>query len=60
MAKVVRCSELMPGCKCNAVMEGKDAAEVLVKAEEHARTAHGMMTIPPDVVAKVRAAIKDR
>jgi len=40
-------------------VKGKDVAEVMAKAEEHARTAHGMMTIPPEVVAKVRAAIKD-
>ena len=26
----------------------------------HAKTAHGITTIPPDVAAKVQAAIKDK
>jgi predicted small metal-binding protein len=47
----------MPGC--NAVVEGKDVAEVMAKAQEHARTAHGLTTIPPEVAAKAQAAIKD-
>jgi predicted small metal-binding protein len=41
MAKVLRCSDLMQGCSCKAVVEGKDVAEVMKKAEEHGRTAHG-------------------
>jgi predicted small metal-binding protein len=48
----------MPGC--NAVIEGKDEAEVMTKGAEHAKTAHKMATIPPDVAAKVKAAIKDK
>jgi predicted small metal-binding protein len=48
----------MPGC--NAVIEGKDEAEVMAKGAEHAKKAHGMSSIPPDVAKKVQAAIKDR
>jgi predicted small metal-binding protein len=48
----------MPGC--NFVMEGKDVAEIMAKGAEHAKTAHGITTIPPDVAAKVQAAIKDK
>jgi predicted small metal-binding protein len=48
----------MPGC--SAVMEGKDEAEVLKKAAEHARKDHGMATIPPDVAKKVQGAIRDK
>jgi predicted small metal-binding protein len=58
MAKVLHCGDLMPGCK--AVIEGKDMAEVMKKGAEHAKTAHGMATIPPDVAKKVQAAIKDK
>lgn len=47
----------MPGCK--AVIEGKDVGQVMAKAAEHAKKAHGMTAIPPDVAAKVKAAIKD-
>ena len=60
MAKILRCGDLMPGCNCTAVIEGQDDAEVMAKAAEHAKTAHGMPTIPQEAVAKVRAAIKDK
>ena len=59
MAKVLRCSDVMCGCDCNAVLDGKDVAEVMVNAEEHAKTAHGMMTVPPELVSRVQMAIKD-
>lgn len=58
MAKILSCGDVMPGC--NAVVEGKDVAEVMAKAAEHAKTAHGVTTIPPEVAAKVQAAIKDK
>ena len=48
----------MPGC--NAVIEGKDEAEVMAKGAEHARTAHKMTAIPPEMAAKVKAAIKEK
>jgi predicted small metal-binding protein len=48
----------VPGC--NAVIEGKDEAEVMAKGSEHAKTAHNMATIPPEMAAKVKAAIKDK
>ena len=58
MAKVLRCGDLMSGCK--AVIEGKDVTEVMAKGAEHARKEHGMATIPPDLAKKVQAAIKDK
>lgn len=58
MTKVLRCGDLMPGCK--AVIEGRDVAEVMKKGAEHAKAAHGMSAIPPDLAKKVEAAIKDK
>jgi len=58
MAKVLRCGDLMPGC--NAVTEVKDEAEVMAKGAEHAKTAHKMTAIPPEMAAKVKAAIKEK
>jgi predicted small metal-binding protein len=58
MEKQLRCGDLMPGC--STVIEGKDDAEVLRKAAEHAKTAHGMQEIPPDVAQKVKGAIRTR
>ena len=58
MPKVLRCGDVMTGC--TAVLEGRDDAEVMKKATEHAKTAHNMTTIPPDVFNKVRTAIKTK
>ena len=58
MAQVLRCGDLMPGC--NFVVEGKDVTEVMAKGAEHAKKAHGMSQIPPDLAKKVQAAIKDK
>jgi predicted small metal-binding protein len=58
MAKELRCGDLMPGCQ--AVVEGKDEAEVMTKAAEHAKTAHGVQQIPPELASKVRAAIREK
>ena len=58
MAKVLKCGDLMPGCK--AVMEGKDEAEVMAKGAKHAEMAHNMKSIPPEMVPKIKAAIKDK
>jgi len=60
MGKVLRCGDVMPGCSCDAEVQGKDVAEVMAKAEEHAKTAHGVTMMRPDAVAKARAAIKER
>jgi predicted small metal-binding protein len=54
MAKVLHCGDLMPGCK--AVLEGKDEAEVMAKGAAHAKQAHNIATIPPEMAAKVNAA----
>ena len=58
MAKILKCGDLMPGC--NAVIEGKDDAEVMARVAEHAKKAHGMATITPELAKKVQAAIKDK
>jgi predicted small metal-binding protein len=58
MAKVLNCSDLMPGC--DKVIVGKDTDEVFAKAEAHARKDHNMMIIPPSVISQIEAAIKDK
>ena len=58
MAKMFKCGDVVAGC--NAVIEGQDEGEVMAKGAEHAKQAHGITSIQPDVVAKVRAAIRDQ
>ena len=53
----MKCGDLMPGC--DTVIVGKDADEVLAKAEAHARKEHNTTIIPPSVVSQIEAAIKD-
>ena len=56
--KELRCSDVNPGC--DHKIEGKDEAEVMTKAAEHARRDHGIAQIPPDVARKAQAAIHDK
>ncbi len=58
MSKVLKCGDVNPGCI--TVLEGLDEAEVMRKATEHAKTTHRMATMAPDVVNKVKAAIKNK
>ena len=57
MAKVLKCGDVVPGC--NAEIKGDSEHDVLRKAAEHAKTAHHMDSIPPDVLSKVKGAIHD-
>lgn len=58
MPMELRCGELMPGCK--TVVEGKDEAEVMARAAEHAKNAHGLDQITPELAGQVRSAIKEK
>ena len=57
MAKVIRCRDI--GVDCDFEVRGETVEELLENCEEHARTAHGMDEIPAELVAKVKAAIRD-
>jgi predicted small metal-binding protein len=57
MTKVLRCNDLMPGCKWEG--RGESEAEVLMQAAEHAKTAHNLTDISPEMIAAVRGAIRD-
>jgi predicted small metal-binding protein len=57
MTKVIRCADV--GMKCDFVARGETEQEVLNKAAEHAGATHNMKSIPPEVLAKVRAAVRD-
>jgi len=57
MAKTLSCRDV--GVDCDFVARGATEEEVLEKAAEHARKDHGFEGIPPDLLAKVKAAIHD-
>jgi predicted small metal-binding protein len=56
MAKVLRCRDV--GLDCEGELRADTEEELLEKAAEHAQTVHNMTQMPPEVVAKVRAAIR--
>jgi len=57
MSKVVRCKDV--GVDCDFVARGKTEQEVLQQCATHGKAAHGMDEIPPELAAKVRAAIRE-
>jgi len=57
MTKVLRCADLMPGCAWEG--RGDSDMEVLMMAAEHARTAHNLTDISPELIAQVRGMIKE-
>lgn len=57
MAKVLTCREV--GMDCDFVARGNSEEEIMAQAAQHAKRDHGFETIPPEVVEKVKAAIRD-
>ena len=56
MAKELRCRDV--GMDCDFEARGNSEEEVLQKASAHARSAHQISDMPPELAAKVRAAIR--
>ena len=55
--KQFNCGDVVPGCGWVTQAEGEQ--EILVEISEHAREAHGMDEVPPEVADTIRAAIRD-
>jgi predicted small metal-binding protein len=51
------CGEIVPGC--DTKIQGENDDEVLQKVAVHAREAHGMDEVPPEVQDNVRSKITD-
>lgn len=58
MAKEIACHDVVPGCGFMA--DAATEEELLAKVAEHARAAHGVSEITPELVSKVRGAIKEK
>jgi predicted small metal-binding protein len=57
MAKMLRCRDV--GVDCDGVIRAKTEEELMKKVAEHAKTAHGITEISPDLAAKVKGSIKE-
>lgn len=47
------------GANCDWEGQAETVEELMEKVKSHARTAHGMKEIPPEMLSKARAIIKD-
>jgi predicted small metal-binding protein len=56
MTKVLRCGDMMTGCDYVARAESEE--ELMQKAAQHAREAHGI-TVSPEVVQQIKSKIRD-
>jgi predicted small metal-binding protein len=57
MTKVIRCRDV--GVDCDFEGRGETEQEILDQCAEHGRTSHGMQKLSPELVAKVRSAIRE-
>ena len=57
MGKHLSCRDV--GVDCDFEVHGKDEAEILQKAAEHAKSRHPSVQITPELQAKIKSAIKD-
>lgn len=57
MAKILRCSDVIPGC--SYVARGETCEEVFVRASEHVRLKHKMRGASPEVMAVLHGVIFD-
>lgn len=56
MAKQLRCRDV--GMDCDFEASGNTEEEVLKQASAHASSTHEITEMPPELAAKVRAAIR--
>jgi predicted small metal-binding protein len=57
MSKNLECHLVVPGC--DVVIHGDSEEELMMKFAEHAREAHDVEHMSPQLKARVRAAIKE-
>lgn len=56
MAKVIKCKDV--GFDCEGVIRAETEEEALRMAAEHAKSAHGVQEISPEILAKVKSVIR--
>ena len=58
MSKIIECAQVDPSSGCQHVVRGETEEEVLRNAAEHAKE-HGIHDVTPEMMAQVKAAIRD-
>lgn len=57
MKKLLRCCDVIPGC--DFIARGISENEIIIRATQHARMAHQVTWMTPDLLQRVLAAIRD-
>jgi predicted small metal-binding protein len=58
VAKILECAKVDPSSGCTHVVRGESVEDVVKKAGEHAKQ-HGIREVTPELMAKVKANIRD-
>jgi len=58
MVKTIKCSDVDPDCSWSASADTEE--ELFAKIKTHAKEHHGFDEIPPELVEKTKANIKDQ
>jgi predicted small metal-binding protein len=58
MGKILECAKVDPSSACTHIVRGTTEEELLRNAMDHAKQ-HGIRDVTPDLMAKVKAAIRD-
>jgi predicted small metal-binding protein len=56
--QTIACKDVVPGCPFEAEADSED--KLLEKVQVHARHAHGVEEVTPELLAKVKEAIRER
>ena len=59
MAKILRCKHIGPDTNCQFEAKGDTEDEILAQVAQHAASDHGITQVPPELVDKARANMKD-
>lgn len=57
MGKHLQCGDVVDGCKAKFTAENEE--EILKQVAAHAAHAHGVTEASPELIAKVRSAIRE-
>ncbi len=57
MSKSLSCKDVGP--ECDFVARGETEEEIMGQVAQHAKEAHGMDEVPPELAEKARGAIRD-
>lgn len=57
MAKVIHCRDV--GFDCEGVIRAETEEEALQQAAQHAKAAHGLKEVSPEVIAKIKSAMRE-